>query len=195
MGSDTSLEDLPIFKIPNIEANQEQSIPREIKTSSDIPPNNIKNEEVKEENKDSDKSESRKPICEKAYKRRNAYKSILRHMISHIQKNRDDIFSILRTNNFSEREIEHAFFRLCCLNEAEQKQKGQFQNSQKILKDFSTEKTINSYILRESLKSMERNWKEGKLGRIYKSNIDSYQAIAQSLYQDVVKLLEDSKEK
>ncbi len=126
-----------------------------------------------------------------AYKRRNVYKSIIRHMYSYIRKNRDDIIAVLEKNNFSVPEIEHAFFKISYLNDLE-KQKGKSKKSQTTVKEIMKKRSIYTYILRETLNAMMQNWGMGRTGKISQENLYIYREVCENYYKKTVELLGQS---
>lgn len=118
-----------------------------------------------------------------AYKRRNVYKSVVRHMFSYIRKNRDKIVNLLQSLGYTKVEIEHAFFTVSCYN-GEQNNAGNIENSQSIIKKIVSSISIFTYILRESLRTMVNKWDEGKLGKVAKTNLETYRYVATKLFEE-----------
>lgn len=129
-----------------------------------------------------------KPTSGGAYKRRNVYKSIVRHMFSYIRKNRDEIIRILLAAGYNMTEIEHAFFEVSCYNDMEQ-QKGNKKQSQSTIRKMVDQRTIYSYILRETLNAMIKNWDSGKHGKVATKNLATYRNVCISYYNEAVKVL------
>ncbi len=123
-----------------------------------------------------------------AYRRRNVYKSIVRHMYSYVRKNRKDVVRVLELNGFSMSDIEHAFFKISHLNDLE-RQKGTSKKSQSTIKKMLQRKSIYTYILRETLFAMMQNWKLGKTGKISQENLIIYKEVCEKYYQKTVELL------
>jgi len=140
---------------------------------------------------DGNESEQDNQLSVNAYRRRNVYKSVIRHMLSYIRKNRDCIIGVLKTHNFSMQEIEHAFFQVSYLNELE-RQKGKTKRSQTTINGFMKEKTIYTYILRETLYAMMQNWKIGKTGKISQENLFIYREVCENYYKRIVDLVQES---
>ena len=131
---------------------------------------------------------SRKLINGNAYKRRNVYKSIVRHMFSYVRKNRDDILLILRNLGYSIPEIEHAFFKVNYYND-EERQRGGKKKSQNIVKNIVVKNTIYVPILRETLFAMMKRWEDGKYGKVSKRNLAVYKEVCRKYYDETVRLL------
>jgi len=123
----------------------------------------------------------------KAYKSRNVYKSIIRHLFSYIRKNREDIIRILRDAGFSMPEIEHGFFKVNYYNDLEREQSIK-KNSQATIKKMVSKKTIYTYILRETLNTMLHNWDSGKLGKVSETNSEVYKDVCKYFYEEAVRV-------
>lgn len=123
-----------------------------------------------------------------AYKRRNVYKSIIRHMFSYIRQNRKEIIEFLTAFGFTLHEIEHAFFKVNYYNDME-REKGNPKRAQAMIKKIITHKSIFSYILREALHCMIRNWSEGKYGKISRENAEIYLDVCNKYYDELVTLI------
>ena len=156
------------------------------------PPKETK-EEPKEESKSGNESEKKtsngKPTSGGAYKRRNVYKSIIRHMYSYVRKNRDDIIKVLLAAKYLMSEIEHAFFEVSFYNDTEQ-EKGNRRQSQSTIKKMIDQRSIYTYILRETLNAMIRNWNEGKHGKVSSKNLGTYRDVCIAYYNEAAKVLE-----
>ena len=111
-----------------------------------------------------------------AYKRRNVYKSIIRHMASYIKKNKGDLIDMLIKLSFSRDEIETAFMTINEKSELE-KSKGKLKGTQKTLNKFSESKSIYAYILKESLEIMIEALKKENKRKITKKNINIYKEV------------------
>lgn len=123
-----------------------------------------------------------------AYKRRNVYKSIVRHMFSYIRKNRDGIIKILLAAGYPMNEIEHAFFEVSCYNDLEQ-QRGNKKQSQTTIRKMVDKPTIYTYILRETLNAMIKGWNEGKHGKVATKNLATYRDVCLAYYNEAVKTI------
>lgn len=145
----------------------------------------------KEDSKFSEGDEKEEALSVNAYKRRNVYKSIVRHMFSYIRKNRESILRVLEGNGFTMPQIEHAFFKVNYLNDLE-RQKGKSKKSQTTVKKMLQKKTIYTFILRETLYAMMQNWKQGKTGKISQENLTIYKEVCESYYNKCVQVLAQS---
>eukprot|EP00830_Metopus_es_P020532 TRINITY_DN8186_c0_g1_i1.p1 TRINITY_DN8186_c0_g1~~TRINITY_DN8186_c0_g1_i1.p1 ORF type:complete len:362 (+),score=48.34 TRINITY_DN8186_c0_g1_i1:34-1086(+) len=134
-----------------------------------------------------DSNKDTKMIKGSAYKKRNVYKSVIRHVYSYMRKNRDEVFAILQRNHYSLQEIEHAFYKINFYNDME-RQKGNPKKSQAIIKKIVEKKSIYTYLLRETLNAMMKNWEQGKLGKVSKSNCEIYREVSQKYYLETVRL-------
>ena len=129
-----------------------------------------------------------KPSAAGTYKHRNVYKSIIRHMHSCTRRQRNQLVAILSTSGFSMSEIEHAFYEIGCYNDME-RQKGKKKISQSLVKHIASDKTIYTYVLRETLHSMLQSWQEGKYGRLTKKNVATYSEVCTKYYNETVRVL------
>ena len=132
-------------------------------------------------------SRSKKLFEGNAYKRRNVYKSIVRHTFSYMRKNRDEVISILRAAGFEITEIEHAFVKVSFYNDME-RQKGNPKKSQSIIKKIISKRSIYTYLLREALNAMIKNWGQGKVGKISMANCEVYKDVCTKLFNETVTL-------
>ncbi len=135
-----------------------------------------------------DTPKNRSLLSGKAYKSRNVYKSVVRHLFSYVRKNRDDIIRILTEAGFSMQEVEHAFFKINYYNDLEREQSSK-KNSQATIKKMVTKRTIYTYILRETLSTMLHNWGIGKLGKISEGNSAVYKDVCKYFYDETAKVL------
>ena len=151
-------------------------------------------EDSKEEMKSATPAAGKKSIEDEqqtaggAYKRRNVYKSIVRHMFSYIRKNREEIIKILQEAGYGMSDIEHAFFEVSCYNDMEQ-QKGNKKQSQSTIKKMVETRSIYTYILRETLFAMIKSWEEGKHGKVSSKNLGTYKDVCFEYYNEAVQVL------
>lgn len=126
-----------------------------------------------------------------AYKRRNVYKSVVRHMFTYIRKNREEIMATLRGLNYTDAEIEHSFFEVSCYND-EQSTTGNIEKSQLIIKKILSSRSIYTIILCESLKNMLNKWELGKLGKVSQTNLETYKFVAKKLYDEAMNVIKSN---
>jgi len=169
----------------NLSLSHNTDIKTDIKQENRKSIDTVFNNETLEKN-DADPA---KPKSGGAYKKRNVYKSIIRHMYSYIRKNREAIIKVLQSVGFTTSQIEHAFFEVSCNNESEMKQSNKKQ-SQTTIRKLIEEKSIYTYILRETLNSMIKNWDEGKHGKVSSKNLGTYRDVCITYYKESVKALE-----
>lgn len=124
----------------------------------------------------------------KAYKARNVYKYIVRHLFLYINKNKDDIIRILKNANFTIKEIHEGFEKIKYYFELEKNPKLKI-NPQKIIKEMITNPSISTYILRETVQTLIKNWDTNKIGKISKSNNEIYKETCMLCYDQTVILL------
>ena len=118
------------------------------------------------------KLNSRKPKTS-SYKRRNVYKSVIRHMLSYSRKNKSEIRKMLESNGFLRSDINKAFEYFSHLSELE-REKGSSKRPQRTINDILETKSIYTYILKESLESMMKELEIKGNGKIMRKNINIY---------------------
>ncbi len=148
------------------------------------------NEEEKEESLRGTprNSAARRIVGGSAYRRRNVYKSIIRHTFAYVRKNREDIISILQAGGFSMSEIEHAFFKINYYND-EERQAGGRKRSQNIVRNIVAKKSIYVYILCEALNAMLKRWEQGAYGKVTRKNATIYKDVCKKYYDETVRVL------
>eukprot|EP00829_Urostomides_striatus_P004423 TRINITY_DN1477_c0_g2_i3.p1 TRINITY_DN1477_c0_g2~~TRINITY_DN1477_c0_g2_i3.p1 ORF type:complete len:351 (+),score=67.89 TRINITY_DN1477_c0_g2_i3:67-1119(+) len=148
----------------------------------------LKPNEDSEENGDND-SIIKRLLSGEAYKSRNVYKTIIRHMHAYTRKNRNEFIKIVTSSGFTQQDIEHAFFKIdywCNL----ERENGNRNYAQGIVKKILAEKTIYTIILRETLNALLHSWQLGRFGKIIKKNRDVYIRACQKFYDETVSILE-----
>lgn len=123
-----------------------------------------------------------------AYRRRNVYKSIIRHMLSYIQGNKLEITEMLITNGYLSEEIDKAFAYVAKLNEMD-KQKGKSKRPQHTINKILKSKNIYIYILKETLYSMLNSWKSEKTSKVMKKNLYIYDEVCTIYYNRCIELI------
>lgn len=124
----------------------------------------------------------------KAYNRRNVYKAIIRRMLSHINKNKEYVITILEGSGFNRNEINVAFKYIFELNHLH-KQKGNLKRPQKTINSILKERCIHTYILKETLSFMIKDWESGHNGKVTRKNVIFYKEVCESYYSQCMKLL------
>jgi len=159
-------------------------------------PHNISTllEEEKKGDEESLSEATIKPGCANilggnAYRRRNVYKSIIKRMASYVINNKCDITSLLRKNGYSDSAMQHAFEKVTEYNGLEAT-KGEAKKSQVILMKMITQKSIYTFILRETLTTMLHEWEQGKIGRVSKRNLKIYKNVCTKFLKEANKVLE-----
>lgn len=140
--------------------------------------NNSLDKIPEEESKVFDSVKGKTKLNTNAYKRRNVYKSIIRHMLSYHKKNPESMKKLLQSEGFGKSEIESAFEYIIYLNELD-KQKGKAKRPQNSINMMLIKRNIHTYILRETLNSMLNVWKEGSTGKLNKANISIYREVCE----------------
>jgi hypothetical protein len=123
-----------------------------------------------------------------AYKRRNVYKSIIRHMFSYIQKNKSKVAAMLLTKGFINTEISTAFDYISSLNVLD-KQKGKAKRPQNTIKTILETRNIHVYILKETLDAMLSALKTELAGRVMRKNTKIYKEVCEEYYNRCLELL------
>ncbi len=122
-----------------------------------------------------------------AYRRRNVYKSIIRHMHKCITKDSADISSMLTKSGYAKADVEQAFFRVSAWNNSE-RQSGTSKKSQSTVEKILAKKTAITYILRETLWGMMKKWETGRTGKISDANLAIYRDVCSKFYNKTVEL-------
>eukprot|EP00826_Nyctotherus_ovalis_P031305 TRINITY_DN249_c0_g2_i3.p1 TRINITY_DN249_c0_g2~~TRINITY_DN249_c0_g2_i3.p1 ORF type:complete len:215 (+),score=25.51 TRINITY_DN249_c0_g2_i3:455-1099(+) len=124
----------------------------------------------------------------KAYRKRNVYKSIVRHMHSYFRENAMTMCSILEKNGFGREEIEKAFQSVKELSERE-RLKGKPKRPKSILHRILSSKNIYVYILKEALWTMMKNWAINVGSKVSKENIEIYKEVCCRYYSKCTVLI------
>ena len=103
------------------------------------------------------------PLPDGNYKYRNAYKSFIRKMNMCAKRNKEKVTKALEKAKYTITEINHAFERLDYYNDLERK-KGFKKLSPQLIKYSATFRSPYSYILKEALEEIMKDWTEMKLG-------------------------------
>ena len=122
-----------------------------------------------------------------AYRRRNVYKSIIRHMHGFINRHSNDAIRMLGAAGYSVQEIEHAFFKVNAWNNLE-KQAGTSKKSQATVEKILRSRAAVTFILREALFEMMQRWVSGKTGKISEENIVIYKEVCEKYYERTIEL-------
>jgi hypothetical protein len=124
-----------------------------------------------------------------AYKRRNVYKSILRHMHAHIRRSREKVLTRLRTAGYTGQQIEHAFYKVGVYNDSERERNNK-QRARTLVNKIIAKKNIYAYILQGTLSSLISDWTRGKTGKVSGQNLDTYKDVCKAYYEETVRLLD-----
>jgi len=174
--------------------SEPKTTPGIMQDSKNIEIQENQNEDEKLDEKDEslrdlpDEVTSKRIIAGSAYRRRNVYKSIIRHMFSYVRKNREDITRVLKDAGFPLSEIEHAYCKINLYNDEERK-KGSQKKSQNIVRNMVKETCIYTYILCETLYAMTLRWETGKMGKITRKNVNIYKEVTRKYYDECKKML------
>eukprot|EP00826_Nyctotherus_ovalis_P053031 TRINITY_DN6826_c0_g1_i18.p5 TRINITY_DN6826_c0_g1~~TRINITY_DN6826_c0_g1_i18.p5 ORF type:complete len:141 (+),score=39.43 TRINITY_DN6826_c0_g1_i18:1303-1725(+) len=108
-----------------------------------------------------------------AYKYRNVYKSVIRHLYVYTQGNQDKLMNLLKEKGFEEEDIKITFEIIKNYKPEgvpKEIEKGAKYRVEGILK----EKTMLTYIMKETLEYMIEKWKNERYGQLYKVNSSIY---------------------
>jgi len=119
-----------------------------------------------------------------AYKRRNVYKSIIRHMFAYIRKNRAAVSCLLNEKGFTPLQIEHAYYKMNLYNDLEN-QSGNPKKSQMILKKIVKRKCVYSYFLKLTLEYMLSNMDNPDIMKLEPTNKEIYTEVCTRYLKEV----------
>jgi hypothetical protein len=108
-----------------------------------------------------------------------------------VQERREEYLGLMR-RGFTKATIERGFNRITILKNAERKG-GKKQRGMNIIKQATQKRSIYSYILRDALESMLKNWNAKELGRLAEHNLETYKKVCNEYLISIIKLLEDDK--
>ena len=123
-----------------------------------------------------------------AYKRRNVYKSIIRHMISYLHENRKSLVSKLEEKGCSQSDINSSLQRIRCLYNTDDK-KGNPRRPQHMIDQIIRSKNASMWILKESLKAMMKELETKNITKIMKKNVNIYIEVCKKYYNQCIKSL------
>jgi hypothetical protein len=121
--------------------------------------------------------------------RRNILKSILRNMRKYAKKNQKSITEKLQRKGYTEKGIEQAFFIINNYRTVEDQRGSKYR---KQLDTVAAEKSILTFILKDSLKFKIDKFEAGNHGRITLSNYKPYKKAYMDFYSKVNETLEGS---
>lgn len=124
-----------------------------------------------------------------AYKRRNVYKSVIRHMFSYVQCNKPTTTKMLTAQGFPQEEIDTAFSYISSLNTLD-KQKGKTKRPQYMIRKMLDGKNIYVYILRETLTSMLTTFQSDTSGKVMRKNTFIYKEVCEEYLAKCSELLQ-----
>eukprot|EP00826_Nyctotherus_ovalis_P064767 TRINITY_DN9509_c0_g1_i2.p1 TRINITY_DN9509_c0_g1~~TRINITY_DN9509_c0_g1_i2.p1 ORF type:complete len:227 (-),score=22.09 TRINITY_DN9509_c0_g1_i2:18-698(-) len=130
-------------------------------------------------------------LFENNYKYRNVYKSIIRRMSFFVQENRKTMTNILLKEGFSTEEIERAYVKVTYCKDTERKN-GNKKMGPQLINEAVSSVTAYTYILREVLEGMLNDWRNEKLGKIAKKNVETYRKLCETYHGEVKRRLNKS---
>lgn len=110
-----------------------------------------------------------------SYIRRNVFKSVIRNMNSYFRKNRNAINKILKEAGFLEDKIKQGMMLLRSYNETELKEDA--KTYQKVVDDIVEKRGVLTYVLKETLSNLLKNWEQGNYGKVFSHNLKAYKDI------------------
>lgn len=128
------------------------------------------------------------PPKSKAYKRRNVYKSIIRHMNRYLREDRIKMTSLLENNGFSKEQIEKAYRSVKKVAERE-RTKGMPKKPKGVLNKILSCKNVFVYILQETLIQMINKCNQDQTNKILQKNIEIYRGVCQKYYNRCIEIL------
>ena len=123
-----------------------------------------------------------------AYRSRNVYKSIVRHLYTYVKESKEGLTKTLKEVGFGDEEICGAFSEIEAYRNV-YRPKDIERNSQVRIEKMLEKKSIFTFILRETLQSMIHDWQQGKYGQLSKTNCTIYLAACTKFYDETLKLL------
>ena len=124
----------------------------------------------------------------KTYRRRNVYKSIIRHMYRYLREHKDEMIQMLKKNGFSNEEIEEACECVKKISERE-RYKGVPKRPKNTLCLILSSKNIYIYILKEALQNMINSCIDKNNTKILQKNIKVYKEVCKKYYNKCTELL------
>lgn len=164
-------------------SNKASSTKQKVKSKSKMPENedSVGN--------DADDTIIKRLLSGEAYKSRNVYKTIIRHMHTYTRRNRDDFIRIVQISGFTMQDVEHAFCKIDYWCNIE-RESGNRNYAQGIVKKIFAKRTIYTIVLRETLNALLLSWRLGNFGKIIKKNRDVYFRACQKFYDETVNILD-----
>lgn len=127
-------------------------------------------------------------VFENNYKHRNVYKSIIRRMSALIQEKKAHLQGFLRKVGFNDGDIEDGFVKVIGCKDTE-RMSGNKKMGPQLINDAVDDKTVFTYLLKETLENMLKDWDENKIGKVAKKNIETYRKVCMVYYEKVKTLL------
>jgi hypothetical protein len=132
----------------------------------------------------------RSKIDQPAYRYRNVYKSIIRHLYVYAQEHEKKLMTLLKNKGFKDKDVEKAFENI-----KKYKPIGipkEIERGAKIkVEEIVKSKTALTYVLKETLIHMLDKWKNNKLGQLYKVNSTIYAEACNEFLVQIENLLDN----
>lgn len=120
------------------------------------------------------------------YESRNVFKALIGYMQAHIRKQRHSLLTLLTIKGYTQRELEHAFFKIDAYSGPTfELSKSPYRFVSKMI----IKKSIYTYILRETLIGKLAKWESGIYGKISKKNIEFYKNVCKKIYDEAIKVI------
>ena len=133
----------------------------------------------------------RSKIDQPAYRYRNVYKSIIRHLYVYAQEHQEKLLTLLKGKGYENRDIQKAFEdikKFKPLGIPKEIERGAKIKVQEIVKS----KTALTHILKETLIYMLEKWKNNELGQLYKVNSTIYAEACNGFLVQIENLLNNN---
>lgn len=128
------------------------------------------------------------PLESAAHRKRNVYKSIIRHMNILVHKSFKKLKKTLLNAEYTKEEINNCFIKIVQWNDSEN-HRGIPKRSQSKIENLVKGRTIYTYVLLEAVKTMMSKFNRGAKGRIKKYNLEVYRAVCEDYYSRANKLI------
>lgn len=128
------------------------------------------------------------PFLNANYRYRNVFKAIIRRMYTYARKKKRILTPILQSAGYSLGDIEHAYIRITYYKNAERKS-GKKRMPVRTIKDATQDLSIYTYILKDVLSEMLKDWEARKFGRLAERNVGTYKRVCSTYLEQIEKLL------
>jgi hypothetical protein len=109
-------------------------------------------------------------------------------MYTYARKKKRILTPILQSAGYSLGDIEHAYIRITYYKNAERKS-GKKRMPVRTIKDATQDLSIYTYILKDVLSEMLKDWEARKFGRLAERNVGTYKRVCSTYLEQIEKLL------